>query len=332
MNRVVAKKGFTLLELLVTIAITIIALATFFRLYTASVRTDRATAIRTSANVFGEQMMETIEKSVRLVGLNNEFSEFEDVSSIFINLGGSDDGESDVNFAFMSPYGGPITKLTSDADPSCTSFTMISSPNMTGAVTSIKLMSREGMFLAEGIAWTFSDEIMTAAPGEVKDLDGNAISFECDIFFPSGTLVTGIDHEFTLSYDHDDKKLKFERGSNILFEVDPENSKYNIPFFVLEFLREYEEADEVKREWTISFNSDDEIRQIKAVRVGFILVSDQELRVKTGEDTDFEVKYCPFEEDVCYSHTERNKAAYMFRRVMHIRNFDYMERNKNAGL
>jgi prepilin-type N-terminal cleavage/methylation domain-containing protein len=330
------KRGFTLIELLVTIAVTIVSLATFFRLYTASVRTDRASSLRTSANINGEQIIDVIEKAIRLTALNNEFGEFEALSPIFTTLTGSSDGTSGATFVFYSPYGGPITKLTENASGPfpCTNLQMMASPNMTVNVPKIKFMTRNGVFIAD-VAWTHTNEISRAAPSTMKDLDGNNLADDCDVALPAGTLVTGMESQFTLSHSISGgvSKLEFKKGAEVIFEIDSDKSKYSIPFFVLEFLREYEDASgDVVREWHNSLADSDETKQIKAVRIGFVLVSEQELRLKTGEDTAFTIDYCPFEKDVCYEHNDRNKAAYMFRRVIHIRNFDYMERNKNVAL
>jgi prepilin-type N-terminal cleavage/methylation domain-containing protein len=332
----IRSRGFTLIELLVTISVTVVALATFFRLYTASVRTDRASAIRTSVNVNGEQIIDVVEKAIRLTALSNEFGEFEALSPIFTTLTGSSDGTSGATFVFYSPYGGPITKLTENASgtpPDCTNIRMIASPNMT-TVNQLKLMTRNGMYIADITALTPVNEEWIAS-ATMKDLDGNNLADDCDVAFPAGTLVTGMESQFTLSHSITGgvSKLEFKKGSEIIFEIDSDNSKYSVPFFILEFLREYEDASgDIAREWHSSLSGDDEIKQIKAIRIGLVLVSDQDIRLKTGEDTTFKIDYCPFEKDVCYEHTERNKTAYMFRRVIHIRNFDYMERNQNASM
>jgi len=73
------------------------------------------------------------------------------------------------------------------------------------------------------------------------------------------------------------------------------------------------------------------LKQVKAVRIGFVLLSDQE-RVKkkvASADAGITNSYCPFDA-MCFDLADQNKTAYVFRRVIHIRNYDYL--GINSGI
>ena len=332
MSKLSGKKGFTIIELLITIAVTIIVLGSFFRLYTSSVRNDRSTAIRASANVFGEQLADVMARSIRLIGLNVEYSQFDNnPEQIFISTVGSSDGVDGVNFQYVSPFGGPVTKLSSDTAgtaPQCDGFTMKMSPSFDSAFDRIRLVTRNGVFSVD-VTLSFSGETVIASPAS-NIIDGNANNFDgdCTVSFPEGTLVTGEDSTFIIRHQvsGSDSEFEFSDGGTISYEIDSQKSNYSIPFFVLQFLREYEPVGEaLVRNWTEGSFTDEESKYIKGVRFGFVLVSDSELRLRAEQDTSFNVKYCPFEDENCYEHTDRNRVAYMFRRTVHIRNYDYLE-------
>jgi hypothetical protein len=108
-----------------------------------------------------------------------------------------------------------------------------------------------------------------------------------------------------------------------------------MPYFVLEFLREFDDGTGViRREWFSNIDEDvnpADLQQVRAVRIGFVLLSDAD-RIKkkvASADAGITTQYCPFDL-MCYSLTDQNKTAYVFRRVIHIRNYDYLA--INAGI
>ena len=102
------KSGFTMIELMVGIFVTLIALGTFFKLYTNSVKNERNTNLRTSVAHIGDQIAETLSAPIRLIGLNNKYDDYLNGTVIIQTDGGS--GQDAVNFQFYSPYGGPISR------------------------------------------------------------------------------------------------------------------------------------------------------------------------------------------------------------------------------
>ncbi len=67
-SRIKCTVGFTMIELMVGIFITLAAVGTFFKLYNNSIKTNRNVAVRTSVNLLGSQMIDTISNSIRLIG------------------------------------------------------------------------------------------------------------------------------------------------------------------------------------------------------------------------------------------------------------------------
>ncbi|MBR4489167.1 hypothetical protein IKP13_00850, partial [bacterium] len=65
-------RAFTIIELMVSIFLTITVIASFYKLYEASLKTERTSSIRVSVNLLGEQIMDTLANSMRLIGLNGE--------------------------------------------------------------------------------------------------------------------------------------------------------------------------------------------------------------------------------------------------------------------
>jgi hypothetical protein len=164
----------------------------------------------------------------------------------------------------------------------------------------------------------------------------------CSDVFPVGTLLTGPNNEYILTYVFGgaNTHLKFERilpSGTHQVQIDfssLKNPAYQMPYFVLQFLREYDNGTEVVREWISEIDetgAPDELKQIKAIRIGFVLLSDIQRVTKKGSGADPTISsdYCPFD-NMCYTLDDFNKSAYVFRKTIHIRNFDYL--GINSGI
>ena len=56
-------RAFTILELMVSIFITITIIASFYKLYDSSLKTERSSSVRVSVNLLGEQILDTVAES-----------------------------------------------------------------------------------------------------------------------------------------------------------------------------------------------------------------------------------------------------------------------------
>lgn len=339
-------KAFTIIELMVGIFVTIAVIGTFFKLYTNSVKAQRVTNIRSSVVLVGDQMVDSIANSIRLLGLDNVYSDFGSGAgvpgTIILNSTGSD-GEDSVTFQFLSPYGGPIAQLYSDASGAGACVFNVrksSSAAFHTGLLSVNLMSNSGIFrgtVASITETTVSGEtVYQVATSAVVDSAGSPLSTACPVAFPRGTLITGPNNNYVLNYvkSGTNTLLRLNNtttGENIIDFNSTANSAISIPFFVIQFLREYiDAAGKMRREWETSINatfSPDSLKEVKAIRVGFVLVSNVDRTKKkiatAGMSTT--VQYCPFE-NMCYDLNDINKTAFVFRRVIHIKNFDYLKR------
>lgn len=335
------RAGFTIIELMVSIFITITVVGTFFKLYTNSVKTQRNTAVRASVNILGEQMMETIASSIRLLGLTSGYLDYNPgggvSGTIILDANGSDGVDSSASFRYISPYGGPITKLSIPAtgtDGACT-LTLINSASVHSGMGTVNLISNVGIHQAT-VASINGNVIVTSAMNP-------AIAGNCSVFLPEGTLITGPNNDFHLTYVKGGSNTQLtlistlpSGSSDTYVNFNSNNNPtYQMPYFVLEFLREFDDGTGViRREWFSNIDEDvnpDQLQQVRAVRIGFVLLSDAD-RVKkkvATADAGITTQYCPFDL-MCYSLTDQNKTAYVFRRVIHIRNYDYLA--INAGI
>lgn len=333
--------GFTMLELMVGIFITLSAIGTFYKLYTNSLKTNRNLAVRSSVTLLGSQMIETISNSIRLLGLNADYTDYDPGAgvngTIIVDSDGSS-GTDSASFRFFSPYGGPITKLSADAggsDGAC-NFSILNSSALDADITRVNLISRNGVYEGTVPSGGISNNTI-----DISSTDP-VFAGPCADVFPAGTLLTGPNNDFHLTYINGgaNTHLKLIRtlpDGSVETQIDfssLKNPAYQMPYFVLEFLREYDDAGVVKREWFSEIDesgSPDELKQIKAVRVGFVLLSDVD-RVKkkvAAADGGVSMSYCPFD-NMCYTLTDLNKTAYVFRKTIHIRNFDYL--GINSGI
>ncbi|HPS31108.1 MAG TPA: hypothetical protein PLZ43_12690 [bacterium] len=332
-----AIKAFTIIELMVGIFVTILAVGTFFKLYTNSLKAERSTNLRTSVSLYGDQMIESISNSIRLLGLNNEYVDFDPGSSapgtiITSAIGGS--GNDVVTFSFRSPYGGPISQLSLPASGSGTcTFTIGGSTALHSGINSVQLMSNKGIYLATG---SISGNVFTSAT--LKDRSGANFSGNCATDFPAGTLITGSNNNYTLTYvnagaDTTVTLNNATTGESIINFSSNAQSAYQIPYFVFQFLREYTlPGNKMYREWVTTITDPVELQQVKAIRVGFVMLStiDRTKKKVATAGLSTTLSFCPFE-NMCYNLNDINKTAYVFRRVIYIKNFDYLKRNADIS-
>ena len=301
----------------------------FYALYSNSLKSHRNTNVRIAVNILGEQMIETIASSIRLMGLNDEFLDYDPGAGVQGTIIISADGGSGtdaVNFQYMSPYGGPITKLSAVSGNAgeCT-YTVLNGSSLHADLDAVTLFSSNGIF----------QSTVTSVTDNVIDTSATTPAFAgpCSDIFPVQTLLTGPNNNFVLTY--------INGGANTLLNLvrnaaTPEtyvdfnslnNPDYQIPFLVLEFMMEFNDGTIVRREWFPLINNPEELKLVKAVRIGFVIVSQQDRVRKKDASSDPGIanNYCPFD-DRCYSLTDLNKTAYVFRRIIHMRNYDYLGR------
>ena len=329
-------KGFTIIELMVSIFVTLIVLGTFFKLYTNSFKNERSTNLRTSVAHVGDQIAESLSAPLRLIGLNNDYADY-DAGQVIINADGGT-GNDTITFRFKSPYGGPITKLKANASgtgPDC-SFTTLNSGSFHSGVTEIQLMTSSGIYKATNLSLSYGTNTIT---GKVWDSSGAAFGEDCSLKFPEGTLVTGGNNTYLFYYSYGGAnttvRLTNETSGEDVIDFDNDaKSPFSVPWFVLQFQREYILSDILHREWVSEITASTEIKEIKAIRFGFVMLSTRERTqkkdVSSGSGT---VNLCHFETTVtkCYHHNDLNKTAYVFRRLIHIKNFDYLQRNSGIS-
>lgn len=187
MKKSYSSKAFTLIELMVSIFITITIIASFYKLYNASVKTERSASIRVAVNLMGEQMIDTIAETVRLIGLNSSEVDFlgDSTAGLLPNIILS---AKENELVFFSPFGSPITKVKGATGnfPSCT-FTLFNSAAFHSGVTKLYFHNQDGVFKTSAMSAPSpsGDEVTVTA---TFDASGSGL---CKDIFPNGSLVTG---------------------------------------------------------------------------------------------------------------------------------------------
>lgn len=362
-------KAFTIIELMVSIFITITVVASFYKLYEASLKTERTSSIRVSVNLLGEQIMDTIASSFRLIGLNGEVGDLQttDVDyGIFRGTPQGGTGKTSVSFSYISPYGSPITKLQTAASPGTTypecTFTLFNSAAFHKKISRLYIHNQQGIYVTKEITpvsdASYSGNNVTVNVKNFYDptVDGekwnwvNADSGKtCEQRFPAGTLVSGEDFIYTLTYTAPKTlSLTYRALSDtgqptgavntlIDFQYDNKaNQTFQIPFFALEFLKESISGDTEEREWVTTFSADDK-NNIIAIRFGFVLLSlkDRVTVKDASAATAISNTYCVFNDSLsdCYKLTNPNYTASVFQRVVDLSNLrmlkDQLNKKKN---
>lgn len=346
-------KAFTIIELMVSIFITITVIASFYKLYEASLKTERTASIKVSVNLLGEQILDTISDSMRLIGLNGEVGDLQTEDTDFGILRGTPaggTGKEHVSFSYISPYGSPITKLQENASgttfPACT-FTLFNSAAFHKNISKLYVHNQQGVYVTKKVgAPTYSGNNVkvTAESFYNPNDDGDKWKWmeadkdkTCAQRFPAGTLVTGEDFFYSLTYSYP-KTLKLTyraldasgtptgaTNELINFEYDSKaNQTFQIPFFVLEFLKESIDGDAESRTWVKTFSAT-ERNDIIAVRFGFVVLSlkDRVTAKNAGAAPSMSNKYCVFNDNTnnCYELTNPKYTASVFNRVVYLANF-----------
>lgn len=339
-------KAFTIIELMVSIFITITVVASFYKLYEASLKTERTASIRVSVNLLGEQILDTIANSMRQIGLNGEIGDLQTEDTDFGVFRGTPKGgtgKSDVSFSYLSPYGSPITKLQENASgtyPECT-FKLFNSAAFHKNISKLYIHNQQGVYVTRQIT-PISDASYSGSNINITsqsfDREWSADDGKtCAQRFPAGTLVIGEDFLYDLEYKYPKTlTLKYKAldadgkptGSYIElinFEYDSKaNQTFQIPFFVLEFLKESIDGDVESRTWVTTFAAN-ERNDITAVRFGFVILSlkDRVTAKDAGAAPAMSNKYCIFNNNAsnCYELTNPNYTASVFNRVVYLANF-----------
>ena len=347
-------KAFTIIELMVSIFITITVIASFYKLYEASLKTERTASIRVSVNLLGEQILDTIADSMRLIGLNGEVGDLQTTDPAFGILRGTPaggTGKSHVSFTYISPYGSPITKLQEAADgtfPVCT-FKIFNSAAFHKNITKLYIHNQQGVYVTKKIGApspSGNNIIVTSENFFNPTDDGDKWNWmnadedkNCAKRFPAGTLVSGEDFFYSLTYTYPNTltltyKVLDASGNptgaenpviDFEYDSDKDSETFQIPFFVLEFLKESIDGDAESRTWVTTFSTDDR-NDIIAVRFGFVVLSrkDRVTAKDSSVTTDMpKNKYCVFNDNTnnCYELTNPNYTASVFHRVVYLANF-----------
>lgn len=368
MKKIKKTKAFTLIELMVSIFLTITVIASFYKLYEASLKTERTSAIRVSVNLLGEQILEAIASSMRLIGLNGEVGDLQTEDTAFGILRGTPvggKGTDNVSFSYVSPYGSPITKLQEAATgtyPAC-KFKLFNSAAFRSDISRLYIHNQQGIYVTKAINgdleysgsnvsvevesfYTSTDNSKWGWTDNDKMPDGT--SKTCAQRFPAGTLITGEDFLYTLTYQNQNElKLAYKaldaNGSPtgaekpvIDFVYDSSaNQTFQIPFFVLEFLLDKTGDDEAGT-WVTTFSAADR-NDIVAVRFGFVILSLKDrVTVKDAASApSIDNKYCIFDDNPskCYPSGEDslnpNYTVSVFRRVVYLANFRMLKDQLN---
>lgn len=342
-------KAFTLLELMVSIFITIVVIASFYKLYDASTKTERTASVRVSVNMMAEQMSDTIAEAIKMIALNSGKTDHSN-KRIITN-------STNLAFSFSSPYGSPVTKLVQATGnyPECT-FTVYNSASLHDNVQSLNLHTQYGVFVTarntsgykptySGTTASFTVAAFATIPVEsvFNPADKTPVALDsaaCSVVFPAGTLITGEDSDFSLEYTPgtgvQSLSLKSKSKDDADYPTTPNvvnfqggtNVAYSMPNFLIQYLKEYKDTDSNdKREWVAAVSEADR-SQIKAVRFGFVIVSEKDRVTVASEKPTGDVnKYCIFNESECYTLKDPNKTVSVFRRVVDLVNYRLLEEN-----
>lgn len=322
-------KAFTIIELMVSIFITMIVTASLYKLYNVAARSERSTAIRVSVNLLGEQILDTIAESVRFIGLNSDANDFDNYNTA-PDTSGIMRRTEEYSFRYLSPYSGPVTKLKTDASgtyPICT-FTIFNSAAFNNNITSFYLHTQDGVFettkadIGEGYAIAYNSYSASyTTSGFEREAKSGLTGKDCKDIFPAGTLISGSDKVFYLAYNS---------GTLLLYSLDPRSPNdatpansdylvrfsppatgsaqtYRMPKFSINYLVEKTTSTttvtsqgtittkNIERNWKANVDAADR-KDIIAVRFGFVIISERERGKVSGNmpGTSNTQTYCVF--------------------------------------
>lgn len=339
-------QGFTLIELMVAIAVSTIVVSVFFKMYETASHVERATFQRSSAYVIGDRIVNVIADSMRLISFNKVA--FDPITDPSIVSNTASDGTI-TSLSFKSPYGTVISKLAEEASG-------------TGSTCVLKLIS-EQMGSYNSMNRVYAHTKSGLREGTVSAISGNQVTVtfselsDCGEL-PAGTLISGADMCYHLYVDTTANKEKInffavpmntgdacseektEPGVNdvIFYSYSQESNSTNtqmisIKKFVVEYLVEdRSDSSNIQRVWQLSANTGTNSNAaVNAIRFG-IIVADPRPRYSNAEQiTGDEIKYCIFpastEKEYCYKNTNLNQSFFTFRRTVFIRNENYLQSN-----
>ena len=348
MKKTNKSKAFTIIELMVCIFITITIIASFYKLYEASLKTERSASIRVAENLMGEQILDTLSESFRLIGLNSVKSDFRDDGTGVLRK--IDTENYPWEFTYLSPFGSPITKVAtvSGTYPVC-SFTLFNSASFYTNISKLYFHNQNGFYKT---AESAISDITNADNGVTLTVSGfngtpGSDGDECKDVFPVGSLVTGEDFIYTLKYSpavsDNFLTLNYTRedetgGGNLInftYKPDKTDNFYIMPKFVIEFLAEWTVGNKNYRKWLPSGTDypKDHLKDIVAVRFGFVLLSKKERVTKGKPGSDGTLpRYCIFNAGTnttnnkyCYDLEDLNYTASVFSRVVYLSNYRYLK-------
>jgi hypothetical protein len=238
-------------------------------------------------------------------------------------------GTQSINFEFMSNFGGPVTVIDSISGnaPNCT-ITVHGSSSLFSNISKLKILGSSDVYLA---TVSLSNNIITTTA--INNSSGTSVTGPtCVSLFPTGAVVTSKGYKYSLRYNYSgiNSTLSFNNltTGESLFQISPTTSNYSIPFMVVQFMREYKDGTgNIVHKWVSGHTTlpASDVAQIKAVRIGFVLVSNT-AKIKGAKGVVSKtIDFCPFE-NYCYTLSDLNKVAYVFRTTIHLRNFDYLKR------
>ncbi|HNT27561.1 MAG TPA: type II secretion system protein [bacterium] len=340
----VRRHGFTLIELMIAIVVSLFVIGTFLRFFSHAVRVEGRSTVKSDITLKGNHILDTVESAIRLAGLGNSSLEFKNGAVILAASGVAtnvDGGplNSPASFTFVSPWGGPVTKVAviEGETPACRIYPQNNNA-FTGdlnAVGTILLVNKANIFTA-GYLRESATSIVTQTPFTYPDLSNypNLLNVDAglacaEMFPPHATILTGPNRAYTLTYDVTTQKFRFfEAGATADIISMP---REEIPFMVLQFLTEAEATGGegelyTARLWTVA---PADFSTIKAVRFGFVMASrlpqDMNAALLTG------IQYCMF--GVCFTPPNspdiQHKRYTAFSRVVYLRNIDSLKRHLN---
>lgn len=332
--------GFTLIELMIALSVSLFVIGTFLRFFSHTVRIEANNNIKGNITLKGQHLLDTVEGAVRLAGLGNTSTQYKTGAVIAaaqglaqsVSAGNTFSG--DFTFTFESPYGGPVTKvLTAQGSlPACT-ITLQSSASLYNGLFTLLLINRSDIYQGTLGALSGNQITTTALTPSVVGLTA------CGDAFPAGTLVTGPNRVYSLTTTY--ALLPACSGcvtltettvgaTTVLFSI----PRTEMPFFALQFLTETDTAGVITRAWVTTINdcntplvpgTPNICSTIKAVRFGFVLTAKTE---REGGAADSNFQYCLFDSGYCFNapaNTNRRYAA--FSRTVYLRNIDSLKRN-----
>ncbi len=344
MDRRKGPQGFTLIELMIAIGLTLFVVGTYLRFFGHTARYEANNTLKTAAMLKGEYIADTLENAIRLIGLSNTSLDFR-TGAIIASANGAAVSVTNggyltdiVYFTFISPWGGPVTSTKGTplgVAPNCTLFPSNLNSILSGN-QSFNIITRDGKYVATA-------SIDPDDQGQIPFLSLTpSVSGSCASLFPAeGTIITGPNRQYSLTY--------LNGMISLSYTIPPDTTTFSvfsypqeeIPFFTLQFLTETVALNgTITRAWTNevsdcswgTYPADPPYpvcSTIKAIRFGFVVTARSDRVESTGTNA---FSYCFFQDstgnDVCYSAAPNTGKRYAaFSRVVHLRNYDYLKQH-----